>query len=241
MHPRSNAGCVSFLYILTDKRLIDYDTGIATITPSRFWSSREIVHYIYGDRVDSTQFGGHKESYRNLPDKAKVVDEMEDDSMVVDDENSLNPEAWESEHPINMLHAAVVDHFTRLLIELVGKVGGEEVRQRSSAAEEASRSRHAPRRRHFTEWSVAECVEYLTERRKVKLVNPRPEVFLLRAYRRDVPGSRTGREWSRQDWRVALSNLEKISIAWDDISIRESLLYLEPHVEGVFSMPLRPT
>ncbi|KAF8205075.1 hypothetical protein BJ912DRAFT_22137 [Pholiota molesta] len=137
-----------------------------------------------------------------------------------------------------MLHEAIIDHFSRLLMELVGKVGGDEVRQRSTPEEEANMSRYAPRRRPYTEWSTAECVAFLADRAPVPVTirNPRPEVFLLKAYTKGVAGSRTGREWSRKDWEVAMENLEEISRAWNDVSIRESLRTLQPHIEYVFSL-----
>jgi len=211
--------------------------GIPTVTPSRFWSSRELAYGMYGDRIDVNKFSGYKESYKNTTDAARVTED--DDSMAVDDEG---PSVWKSEHPINMLHEAVIDHFSRLLVELVGKVGGEAVRKQSSPREEANMSRHAPRYRHYTEWSPSECIKYLNEKRGVRVVqNPRAEVFLLKAYTRGVPGSRTGREWSRKDWEVALDNLKVTSYACDDISIRESLVFLLPHVDYVFSLPLRVT
>jgi hypothetical protein len=192
---------------------------------------------LYGDRIDVNKFRGYKESYRNTTKSARVTED--DDSMAVDDEG---PSVWKSEHPINMLHEAVIDHFSRLLIELVGKVGGEEVRKRSSPREEANMSRHAPRHRHYTEWSPSECIKYLNEKKGVRVIqNPSAEVFLLKAYTRGVPGSRTGREWSRKDWEVALENLKATSRAWDDVSIRESLVFLLRHVDHVFSLPLRVT
>ncbi|CAA7259861.1 unnamed protein product [Cyclocybe aegerita] len=160
--------------------------GIPSITPSRFWSSRELAYGIYGDKVDLSQFGGHKESYKNedraapVTAPAQAVDE--DDRMQLDDEDTS--ETWKSEDPLNMLHEAVIDHFTRLLVELVGKVGGEE---------------------HYTLWSAQKCLEYLNGRKRVKAANPRAEVFLLRP--REGGGGRPGKEWARKDWEVALDNL----------------------------------
>ncbi|KIM46084.1 hypothetical protein M413DRAFT_426019 [Hebeloma cylindrosporum] len=205
--------------------------GIPTVTPSRFWSSRELAYSMYGDKIGLNEFSGYKESYKN------PTNDEDDDSMAVDDEG---PPVWKSEHPINMLHEAIIDHFSRLLVELVGKVGGEEVRRRSSPQEEANMSRHAPRHRHYTEWGPSECIKYLNEKKGVKVVRkPSAEVFLLKAYTREVPGSKTGREWSRKDWDVALKNLQATGRAWDDISIQESLLFLLPHVDQVFSLPFR--
>ena len=214
---------------------------ILTITPTRSWSSREIAQKLYEDMIDPAEFTGHKECYKgftqNAPPKERKMDRVKDNgeddyAMVIDEDSSSSPDnTWQSEHPINMLHVAVVDHFTRLLFELAVKAGAQE--------DEMNRSRHAPQKKPYTLWGVADCLRYLTAKRKVTLVNPRPEVFLLKAYTRGVPGSRPGREWSRQDWRMAMNNLKAISEAWDDISIRESLYFLEPHIERVFGMPLR--
>ncbi|KAF9569306.1 hypothetical protein CPC08DRAFT_623611, partial [Agrocybe pediades] len=249
-----------------DKNLciISQTQGIPTISPSPHWSSREIAQSLYGDMiVNPSQFAGHKESYRGsawdpkAPGNSETTaaaqsqDRNGDAGMVIDSKNNdpwnnskesnlgdSNTTTWQSEHPINMLHVAVIDHFSRLLTELVGRVGGDEV-----SGTDLNASQHAPqtqrRRKHYTQWSVAECVEYLTEKRKVKLVNPRPEVFLLKAYTRGVAGSRPGKDWSRQDWRMAMANLKAISDAWNDISMTESLLQLEQHVDNVFSVPLR--
>ncbi|KAF8974459.1 PIN domain-containing protein [Flammula alnicola] len=217
--------------------------GIPTITPSRYGSSREMAQSIYGDKVELGRFKGYRERYRTARDSQPTAVVDDDDKMSVDDEGSVPSGEWKSEHPVNMLHEAVIDHFSRLLMELVGKVGGDEVRQRSTAQEEANLSQHAPRRRHYTEWSVSDCLEFLIRKAPapVKMANPRPEVFLLKAYTRGVPGSRTGREWSRKDWMVGLNNLREISLAWKDVSIQESLVFLEPHIDYVFSLPLRAT
>ncbi|KAF8914003.1 hypothetical protein CPB84DRAFT_1758131, partial [Gymnopilus junonius] len=152
--------------------------------------------------------------------------------MMIDEEGEEEATHFRSELPINMLHDQVVEHFTRLLTELVGKVGGEEVRQRTTAEEAARMSRHAARRRHYSEWTAEESLSYLTGKRKVAEMNPRANVFLKRSYREK--GARTGREWTRQDWRVGLSNLRMVAAAWEDISIPESIRSLEPHIDTLY-------
>lgn len=215
-------------------------TGIHTITPSRYESSREIAYHIFGNSVDLSLFEQYRKSYKNIGTPAS---REEDDSMAVDEEGPVNSTEWKSNHPINMLHEAVADHFSRLLVDLVGRVGGDEVRQRSTPDEEKNMSRYAPRRRPYTEWGLAECVEYLVRRAPVavRLANPRPEAFLLKAYTKGVRGARPGREWTWKDWEVGLENLRQISAGWGEVSIRESLTALQPHIEYVFAMPLRPT
>ncbi|KAF9476505.1 hypothetical protein BDN70DRAFT_907640 [Pholiota conissans] len=212
-------------------------TEVETISPSLYWSSREIAGRIYGDNVDLGQFKGYKESYKNGTRKggASVAAAADDEDGMAVDEEGLGTTA--PQHPISMLHEAIIDHFTRLLMGLVGRVGGDEVRQRSTAEEEANMSRYAPRRRPYTEWRAADLVEYLVKNAPggVRMRQPRPEVFLRKGY---TTGGRTGREWSRRDWEVAMENLGEVSRAWNDVSIRESVAALEPHIEYVFSLPL---
>lgn len=216
-------------------------TGLNTITPSRYESSREIAYHIYGNSVDLSEFAQHRESYKNAARTEPSAAGEDDDSMSVDEDGPGSSTEWKSEHPVNMLHEAVVDHFSRLLNDLVGRVGGDEVRQQSSAAAERNMSRHAPRRRPYTEWSLGECVDYLVRNapKGVRLGNPRPEVFLLKAYVKGVWGARPGKEWTRKDWEIGLENLAGISGAWRDGEIHESLASLAPHVQYVFSLPLR--
>jgi hypothetical protein len=161
---------------------------------------------------------------------------MDDDDvdMIIDDDQD-NP-AWIPQHPLNLLHEAVIDHFTRLLIELVGRVGGNEVRQETSPEEYAHLSQHAPRRRHYSRWSVPECVEYLNGGKNIKPRNPPAERFLLKVDpRKSVAYARRGWEWSRRDWEVALDNLRETAVAWGDVSIPESLYYLQPHIDAAFA------
>lgn len=208
-------------------------TGIEPITPSRKESSYEFAYQMFGNRVDLSLFEQHRKSYKNIG--TPVLSE-DDDSMAVDEEGPVNStDDWRSKIPVNMLHEGVADHFSRLLVDLVGRVGGDEVRQRSTADEERNMSVHAPRRRPYTEWGIGECVEYLVRRAPVaiRLANPRPERFLLQPRTKEVRGSRPGVEWTWRDWEVGLENLRLISVGWGDVSIRESLKALEPHIESV--------
>ncbi|KAF9534214.1 PIN domain-containing protein [Crepidotus variabilis] len=212
--------------------------GIHAIVPGHRWSSRDIAVGLYGNYgVDLSEFCRYKESYRNALDTAENRSSMpleDDDTMMVDavDEDS----EWRPEHPLNLLHEAVIDHFTRLLVELVGRKGGPEVRQNPSPEEEANISRHAPRWRHFSRMSAGECLEYLNGRKGIKPRNPPAERFLLLKTRSHVPYARRGWEWARRDWEVALGNLKETAVAWDDISIPESLIYLQPHMDAAFAV-----
>ena len=213
-----------------------WKAGIQTVSPTRHWSSKEISLLIFGDRVDLRQFGQYTASYKNPPNITNSLP-ADDESMNIDDDDLMTSEVLQPSHALDLLHLQVIDHFSRLLVELVGRVGGEEVRQTSEA--EANTSRHAPRRRHYIEWSLADCLEYLNSHRPVKVTSPRPEVFLSKPY--GHLGARRGQDWSRKDWEVGLGSLKETGIAWGDLSIGESLSVLEPHMNGIFSMKLRPT
>ena len=211
-------------------------TGILTISPTRHWSSKEISRLIYGDQADLNHFGQYTASYKN-PSNVTNSRPSDDDSMNIDDEVSMTSEVLQPSHALDLLHLQVIDHFSRLLVELVGRVGGEEVRQNTKV--EANTSRHAPQRRHYTEWTIANCLEYLNKHRAVEVTSPRAEVFLSKPY--SYLGARRGQDWSRKDWEIGLGSLKETGIAWGDLSIGESLTVLEPHLNSIFSMKLRPT
>lgn len=224
-------------------------------TLSEYGGSREIARHIYGNSVNLTVFNilkGYRQEKAQMPagtssqGKAPQVDDEDVMMMEVDDEGPgpMGGKAeWESELAINILHGEVIDYFSRLLVDLVGKVGGEEVRKHDP--EDKSMSQYAVRRRHFSMWSTAECIEWLIRKARdprreggpvvIRQDNPRLELFLLKHYK-GVTGSKTGKDWSRQGWRVALNNLRQISNAWGDESIAESLAGLEPYVDHVFEM-----
>ena len=197
--------------------------GIRTIVPRYHWCSRDIARSLFGDIAGIEQFEGFKEYYR------EGIDD-EDCKMAIDEEDDSG---WTPQHPLNLLHEAIVDHFTRLLTELVGRVGGDEVRQKTSSEH---LSRHAPRRRHYSEWSVAECVEYLNRGTEIRARQPGAERFLLKVdLKKRLPYARRGWEWTRRDWEVALGNLRETAVAWGDYSIPESLYYLQPHIDVAFT------
>lgn len=208
------------------------NAGIPTISPTRHWSSKEISSLIYGDRVDLRQFGQYSASYKNITNSGSADDE----NMNIDDDGLMTSEVLQPSHALDLLHLQIIDHFSRLLIELVGKVGGGTVTDAETAA---NASQHAPRIRHYLEWSLADCLEYLNRHRPVKVTSPRTEVFLSKPYSR--LGARRGQDWSRKDWEVGLGGLKETGVAWGDLSIGESLAVLEPHLNTIFDMKLRPT
>ena len=206
--------------------------GIHAVIPGCRWSSRDLARCLYGDVYGLDQFEGYKQSYRNpLTDDFPSTPRDDDDIMMMDD----SQDDWTPQHPLNLLHEAVIDHFTRLLVELVGRVGGAEVRQETSTEEEANLSRHAPRKRHYCKWTASDCLQYLNRRKGIKPRNPPAESFLLKVNPKStVPYARRGWEWTRRDWEIALNNLMETAVAWEDISIPESLQYVHPHMEAAF-------
>ncbi|KIJ99364.1 hypothetical protein K443DRAFT_679985 [Laccaria amethystina LaAM-08-1] len=218
--------------------LSSHSEGIPTITPSRNWSSKEIAQQIYGNSLTVTRFGSYSTSYRNAQNGSAPTTfnstEVDEDVMMVDDdaaESVLQPN-----HALDLLHLQVIDHFTRLLVDLTGRVRGFDM-DRSGVVT----SLHAPRQqtRNVAEWNAADCLEYLNGQRAVKEVTPQAGLFLSKPYM--TRGARRGQDWSRKDWQVALESLAETSGAWEDVSIRESLIFLEHHVNEIFLLKLRPT
>ena len=186
--------------------------------------------------MDLSQFGHYSASYKNPPNVTNSGP-SDDESMNIDDDDFMTSEVLQPSHALDLLHLQIIDHFSWLLVELVGRVGGEEVRQTSKA--NTNTSQHAPRQRHYTEWSLADCLEYLNRQRPVQVTSPRPEVFMSKPY--SHLGARRGQDWSRKDWEVGLGSLKETGVAWGDVSIGESLVVLAPHLNAIFSMKLRPT
>ncbi|KAG6869287.1 hypothetical protein C0993_000040 [Termitomyces sp. T159_Od127] len=218
--------------------------GIPAISPTRNWSSREIAWTLFGEYgIDANHFSPYKLSYRdpktNASSRPLVVAVHSDDMMIVDDDESV-AELLQPSHALDLLHLQVVEHFTSLLIELVGRVGGPEI---YNCRKEASVSRYAPQwqksGRPYTSWTVPEIWEYFEERRRTRPTSPRVDVFLSKPY--SCRGARRGQDWSRRDWDIALMGLARFAELWEDDSIGESLGVLEPHVEGIFAMKMRPT
>lgn len=212
------------------------------MTPPRkgqgVWTSRDIAQALYGSHFAglskfSSVNAAHRERDPRKPGAAPVqrAMEMEDDSMMVDDDHyGMTAE----ETPLNVLHDDVRVYFTRLLVQLVERVGGTEVRR--SAGEALLLSRHAPAymRKDYRTWTASECIEYLygkTRGLKSKMAAPLPEVFLTKRY--CGRGARTGMEWSPNDWRVALENLVRIGAEFGDGSLAESAQDLGPYLSQV--------
>jgi hypothetical protein len=145
-------------------------------------------------------------------------------------------------HPLDLLHLQIIEHFTALLVELVGHVGAPEV-LRKPVGDGLSASRYAPEwaKTHYLDWPASYCIQYLDTKKRLKPSFPRLDLFLTYPYSRPGTGARRGQEWSRKDWEVALEALKSLGELWQEISIAESLAVLQPHLIAVFEEPMRPT
>jgi hypothetical protein len=196
--------------------------------------------------VDLNYFGSYRISYKdprsNLIELVPAAPPADEDSMNVDEDASVS-KILQPSHALDLLHIQVIDHFTRLVVELVGRVGGPEIHDPCPPDEGTSASRYAPQwqsnKRHYSEWNIAECLEYLDSKKRIPVTSPRVDVFLSKPYA--TRGARRGQDWSRRDWEVALRGLERIGDIWEEGSIGESLGVLDRHVLGIFATKMRPT
>lgn len=159
------------------------------------------------------------------------LEHEQEDSMDVDEEApKLN-----AQQAMDLLHIQIIDHFTRLLVALVGRVGPELEDVASDGGVTASQ--HAPKWKNgdkpYKEWNAAECLEYLDRKKRVKKTTPRLEVFLTKPY---THGARCGREWSYEAWSTALNGLKQVGEDWDEPSIQGDLEELRRHREAVFGL-----
>lgn len=114
-----------------------------------------------------------------------------------DDSSAMAPEIVLPSHALDLLHIQAVEHFTRLLVELVGRVGKfADIRRGQQPAEGAMRSIHAPQipEKHHSHWDAPECLGYLDTKKRLPKSYPRLDVFLAFPYTRR--GARRGQNWS---------------------------------------------
>ncbi|KAJ7498800.1 PIN domain-containing protein [Mycena latifolia] len=192
---------------------------VAAIAPS---SGRELAGYLLGRDMDT--FAPYQADYKGI----ESLQQEQDDSMDVDEaEPKLTPP-----EAMDLLHVQIIDHFTRLLVALVGRVGGPELEDPCS---DDNASQYAPKWKTmpYKEWNAGDCLEYLDRRIRVKRTYPRLEVFLSKPY---SPGARCGREWSYEAWSSALDGLRQIGDDWDEPSIRGDLEELARQREAVFGV-----
>jgi hypothetical protein len=215
-------------------------SAIPAINVTTRFSSRDIAEAIFNNDVDLRKFCGYHASYKNAtvyqrqPTKIRIND---DDSMDIDD-NDSSPDLLHPSHALDLLHIQVVEHFKRLLVDLIGRVGGPEIHENQSGT---SLSRYAPSwtQKNYLQYSATDCLNYLETKQSLKPSRPRLDVFLSKPY--TCPGARRGQDWSRKDWYIALTALGGVGDAWGENSIRESLQGLEVHLESVLAQPMRPT
>jgi hypothetical protein len=221
--------------------------AIDTISPSRsrHWCSRDIAQTVFGPDVDLTKFATRCSSYR----LSSIIDShapppqfttQDDDGMDIDNDSlspSPAPDVLLPSHALDLLHIQVIEHFTRLLVELVDRVGEDLKSNKIEGG--TSLSRYAPQlpRTHYSEWDAPQCLEYLQSKRPTRRSEgPQVEVFLALPYTRR--GARRGQDWSRRDWEVALGALANIGDLWQEGFIRESR---DAIMDNVFGMRMRPT
>lgn len=219
--------CTGDVNLRISVEIAERDGRIKTIAPpsNQRWSSWALLSAIFEDESDI--LNGRRTGVVPIgPSEAVIV--SEDDTMDVDD--SLSPS-----HPLDRLHRQVVAEFSKLLDELVLRVGGPEIHV-------ADTSIYAPewRKIPFSKWTPTECLSYLNYKRKVKASYPEAGVFLRLPHSQTHPG-RSGQYWPREAWDSVISYLTRVGATWEDTAMEVALGNLERRVEEVFAMKLRPT
>jgi hypothetical protein len=153
----------------------------------------------------------------------------------------VDEEPFMPSHPLDVVHLEVVEHFSRLLLIVVDRVGGPEVPRHGPA--DGQVSRHAPSwaRIGLADWTPRECVQYLGRR----VGQPGPgaaldklENFLMYP---DQRGGRKGQDWTRSDWDSCVDTLERIGRSWGDEELVESASDLKRFVRRTFLLRTKPT
>ncbi|KAG1872710.1 PIN domain-containing protein [Suillus tomentosus] len=216
---------------------------VLTISPSRnTFSSRDIAEALFGAEAAARfKFSKYHATYQNSSENLIQVTpapEPDDDVMDVDDDASSVPQLLQPSHSLDLLHVQVIDYFTGLLLELVARVAGPDVRSFGCSN---SASKHAPSysRKNFATWGAVDCLDYLGAKKRLPRTSPRVDTFMTRPY--EGVGARRGQDWSRRDWETALKGLGQIGDDWQEGSIRESVPAAQLHISRVFAMPMRPT
>jgi hypothetical protein len=214
--------------------------AIPTIQPSARWSSQELARSLFGGEIDLRKFAGFTAAYKDQKNKAAKATPVHQDDDIMDIDDDASQVILLPNHALDSLHMQVIEHFTSLLVELVGRVGGPEVRTMANL-QGAAQSRYAPTwtRKPYQQWSAPDCLEYLSTKKKPPPTTPRLDLFLTMPYA--GRGSRRGQDWSRRDWEVSLGALATVGQLWEEISIQESLVHLQPHFQGVFATPMSPS
>ena len=225
--------------LVRDLRPKRYLIGIPTVIVLPRSSSRDIARVVLGDSADLYKFAGYHVHYTDKTSYSAAASRR-DDGMDIDDDNSSANILLPS-HALDLLHIQVVEHFGMLLVDLVARLQLDIDSPSNSKLDGTALSRYAPlwATKHPSEYSVGDCLDYLQTKRPLKPSQPRLEVFLSKPYA--SRGARRGQDWSRKDWSTALAALAGVGDVWQEDSIRESLNGLQPHLNAVFSQPMRPT
>ncbi|KAF9055449.1 hypothetical protein BDZ89DRAFT_938245 [Hymenopellis radicata] len=207
----------------------------------RKWSSRYLIHSIFGPGINASSFHEERVHFNR---KTIIVDEIGQTAAPVD------PDAMDVDNTPNHgvvmtrfdvrddLHRQTRNHFTMLLQDLVETVGGKEIKRHQARGE--TPSRYAPEwqkiRTPLSQWSASECLVYLDARQRLPVTSPRLETFLRAPY--SGAGARRGQDWSRADWQVAIRGLTKIGEDWKDEVFLESAATLDALLGDVYEQTI---
>ncbi len=232
-------------YVGFRSNIHDIDSVIETIenTPEarRKWSSRYLIHSIFGPGINASSFQGEQVHFNR---KTIIVDGVgqtapagDPDAMDVD--NTPNHGVVMTRFDVrDDLHRQTRNHFTVLLQDLVETVGGKEIKRHQARGE--TPSRYAPEwqkiRIPLSQWSASECLVYLDARKRLPVTSPRLDTFLRAPY--TGAGARRGQDWSRADWQVAIRGLSKIGEDWKDEVFLESAATLDSLLEDVYEQTI---
>ncbi|KAL0949437.1 hypothetical protein HGRIS_009495 [Hohenbuehelia grisea] len=241
-------------------------SGVELITPERdsVFYSRKIAQTVLGDghellrsfRLAHAKYqSASKLSSRGIPDSRawdssqgrgdrpsvhlnslgnELTRDDDVDMMDVDEDPRIDRDL--PSHPLDLLHIQICEHFSALLVELVGKIGTDLVTGNDGGV---SQSVHAPRwtrnTKRYWEWSPDECLEYLRSKKRI----PTDADNFLR--RHPARLARRGQEWPTAQWEKALESLAEIGEAFGEGSFQESLGVLYPHLSEVLLQKMRPT
>ncbi len=191
---------------------------------------------VHLNNFDGEASKAQRRVHRTNPDSAsKPVTLGDADAMEVD-EDPVRPS-----HPLDVLHLEVVEHFSRLLLAVVDRVGGPEVPWHVPQSGQVSE--HAPTwaKIAFANWTPRESVQYLG--RKEGLQTSRAKLDKLENFLMypDKRGGRKGQDWTRSDWESCIVTLEDIGSSWEDGELRESSEVLKRFTQGTFLLRMRPT
>jgi hypothetical protein len=213
--------------------------GIRTLSPKNDWTSQAIATALFSGvpMVHLSDFDGQTSKAQRRTLRTNISRARRpSDAMEVDEEEPVRPS-----HPLDVLHLDVVDHFSRLLLGAVDRVGGPEVGRHGPPNGQVSQ--HAPcwARIGLADWTPRECVQYLGRNEGLRgsgAALDKLENFLMYP---DKRGGRKGQDWTRSDWDSCVVTLEIIGKCWGDDEIVESASVLKRFARGTFQLRMKPT